>query len=167
MFCGTSTCPTATHANIFDRKWQLGGETPVTSCASQRLLVTPRVENQAEATACLCQTVSSRKVQLFLNQSNVARSVQTLWTATWNSGYTQRHKSQIFYKGSGRVKEDPAGYYGMPGICWGNIGRPVWARTAQSLWIALFHFPFSLNPSYKGSEETSRKNISIWMRGRR
>lgn len=30
------------------------------------------------------------------------------------------HKSQRFYKGCNGLKEDPAGYYGMSGICWGK-----------------------------------------------
>lgn len=70
---------------------------------------------------------------------------------------TRPFKSQTFCKGSECLKEDPtAGYYGMPGICWGNIALLVWACRAWSVWITLFHSPFFLT-SVKRFNRMERK----------
>lgn len=92
---------------------------------------------------CVCVIEKQSPLTFFSDGSKI-------WTCTknWNKltvahTHACSHKSQCIYKGSDGLKEDPAGYYGMPGICWGNIGLPVWARRVWSVWIALFHsLPF-------------------------
>lgn len=95
-----------------------------------------------------------KNLSFLLNCAMFAWSVPTQkWSEKcWNEpfhrpacGHARRFKSQTFCKGSDCLKEDPtAGYYGMPGICWGNIALLVWACRAVSVWITLFHSLFSL-----------------------
>ena len=122
---------------------------------------------------CTCVCVTEKQ---FLNDSNRHFCGRTPLTHTetavqWRRSavththmHACRHKSQCFYKGSDGLKEDPAGYYGMPGICWGNIGLPVWACRARGVWIALFHslplLPTSLKRS--GRREKKKKH---WVGG--
>ena len=115
---------------------------------------------------CVCVTEKQ-----FLNNSNQLFCGLTTWTHTESCTMKEvncnththtrmhacRHKSQSFYKGSDGLKEDPAGYYGMPGICSGNIGLPVWACRARSVWIALFHSLPLLSTSLKRSGRREKK----------
>lgn len=91
------------------------------SCASQLPLVTPCTD-----------------ARVFVSQRNKSshKNYSTLWCILWTQSHVWkltksckvklrdthacRHKSQGFYKGSDGLKEDLAGYYGMPGICWGK-----------------------------------------------
>lgn len=123
------------------------------SCESPLLLVTPHNEDNAKA-------LNPGDTSLFMALRNNAMT-------NWQTLNTRRHmltnhpkvvkwnKLLLFQnmcvdigasastRGSDGLKEDPAGYYGMPGICWGNIGLPVWACRAWSVLIALFHsLPF-------------------------
>lgn len=125
------------------------------SCASPLLLRTPHIEDDAEATCVFVpekQSPDDNCIPVFwwmhivnTHGHKETKTNQELWSEINQLLHTLAwwHKSQCFYKSSDGLKEDPVGYYGMSGICWGSIGLPVWTRRAWSVWIALLHFlPF-------------------------
>lgn len=116
----------------------------------------------------LCDAIKKKKSVFSLNCAMFVWSVFKCWNkATISHARTHAFKSQTFCKGSGCLKGDPAaGYYGMPGICWRNIAQLVWACWAWSVWIVLFHSPFSLT-SVKRFNRMERSGGGWWVGGSR
>lgn len=150
---------------------------PSTSWASPSSLVTPRTEDNAEAIdlAEACVLVTRRHNFLtplldssFLMEAHNEHTAKVVKKKIDQLLHTHScsHKSQCLHKGSDGLKEDPAGYYGMPGICWGNIGLPVWARRAWSVWIALFHslsfLPTSVKRFGRRKEKKETWRGGVW-----
>lgn len=74
---------------------------------------------------CLChwETISWQQLcyTFLMHTVNTATCTQTNQKLSGEiNTHACSHKSQGFYKGPNGLKEDPAGYYGMPGICWGK-----------------------------------------------
>lgn len=134
------------------------------STTAKRRHVTPHTRDQTEATDL--RDPAKKDCAMFAWSVVTEMRYETCWNTPAISyacmcarmhARTRPFKSQTFCKGSECLKEDPtAGYYGMPGICWGNIALLVWACRAWSVWITLFHSPFSLT-SVKRFNRMERK----------